>query len=124
MTLSETQIDKFCQSPFISRHLPTASQLPQLPYWERWPFLFLRQPPLAVSMSWEYQARFPGLGKILRLSLEIGLVRQPSVFAAIVITALYFPTRYRCAAFCASARFGDKRAMRSYIALASSRRPA
>jgi hypothetical protein len=67
---------------------------------------------------------FPGRGKILGLSLEIGLVRQPSVFAAIVITALYFPTRYRCAAFCASARFGDKRAMRSYIALASSRRPA
>jgi len=56
MTLSETQIDKFCQSPFISRHLQTASQMPQLPYWERWPFLFLRQPLRALSMPWEYQS--------------------------------------------------------------------
>jgi hypothetical protein len=64
MTLSETQIDKFCQSLFISRHLQTASQMPQLPYWERWPFLFLRQPPLAVSMPWEYQSTpSPAAGK-------------------------------------------------------------
>src|ERR1700732_4510403 len=48
MTLSETQIDKFCQSLFVSIFLQTTRQKPQLPFWERSHLLFLRQPPLAL----------------------------------------------------------------------------
>jgi hypothetical protein len=57
MTLSETQIDKFCQSRLISIHLQTASQMPQLLFWERLSSLFLRQPPPALfPMPREYQS--------------------------------------------------------------------
>src|SRR4029077_641116 len=45
MTLSETQIDKFCQSPFISIHLQTASQMPQLPLLGTLAFPFLASGP-------------------------------------------------------------------------------
>src|SRR5258706_7381240 len=43
MTFSETQIDKFCQSPLRLHLLQTTRQKPQLPYWERSPSLFLHQ---------------------------------------------------------------------------------
>jgi hypothetical protein len=48
MTLSETQIDKFCQSPFISRHLQTASQMPQLPLLGTLAFPFLASGPAST----------------------------------------------------------------------------
>jgi hypothetical protein len=66
--------------------------MPQLPYWERWPFPFLRQPPLrSFDVLGVSKQAFPGRGKILGLSLEIGLLRQPSVFAAIVNSRALLP---------------------------------
>ena len=95
MTLSETQIDKFCQSPLVSifpSNRPSDAATPI--FGERLSLLFLR--PLALSRR---------LGTLW------------------CNCARYFPERSDSAVSCASGRFGEKRATRSDIAFASSDRP-
>ncbi len=95
MTLSETQIDKFCQSSCVFITPQTASQMPQLPFGERWLLLFLRQSSLQFPMSWEQvvQVRFvlrrpsPGCGNGLgagHRNRPFHRPLKPAVFAAIL----------------------------------------
>jgi hypothetical protein len=80
MTLSETQIDKFCQSPFISIHLQTASQMPQLPLLGTLAFPFLASGlgghfSDALGACDSYQSALSqAAGKLWGLGLEIGLL--------------------------------------------------
>jgi hypothetical protein len=99
MTFSETRLTNFASRTGPHLRLQTARRRPQLPFWERSPLPFLRQPSLHFSMPWEHvvQGRFvlrrpsPGCGSGLgagHRNRPSPRPLNPSVFAAICNRAL------------------------------------
>src|ERR1700687_5665826 len=109
--------------------------MPQPPFWERSLLLFLRQlahafsgglGSLVVECDSHQGAPTPAAGKFRdRASKSTFAAAVTAVrFRCHLITEPYFPERNDSTVFCASARFGEKRATRSEIAVSSSNRPS